>query len=87
MIQSHPHTTVSRGPILGLILTVGLAAGFIAGQASPGVLDGLFRTSVQVEQAAPRGPALTEVDDYGTRHAGQPVLTQVDDYGTRHAAP
>ena len=83
MIQQRPTITdVTRiGPMTAVVLAAGLSVGFIAGQATPDVLSGLFESAIVAE---PVSPALTKADDYGTRHLIVPTLTEADDYGTRH---
>lgn len=85
MIQQRSPTDVTRiGPMAAVILAAGLTVGFVAGQAAPDVLGNLFGAAATVDSVS---PALTEADDYGTRHLviTQP-LTHVDDYGTRHGS-
>ena len=85
MIQSNPRTDVSRlGFVLALILAAGMLAGFVAGQAAPDLLGSLFRSSVSVDSLSPQAPALTEADDFGTRHPTTITLSPADDYGVRH---
>ena len=84
MIQQRTATQHTRvSPMAAVILAAGLTVGFVAGQAAPDVLGNLFGSATTVESLS---PALTEADDYATRHltiAAAP-LTQADDYGTRH---
>lgn len=84
MIQQRTATQLSRvSPMAAVILAAGLTVGFVAGQAAPDVLADLFGSAATVEYFS---PALTETDDYATRHLAitTPPLTQADDYATRH---
>ena len=84
MIQQRSATQLTRvSPMAAVILAAGLTVGFVAGQAAPDVLANLFGSAATVESVS---PALTEADDYATRHltVTTPPLTQADDYGTRH---
>ena len=83
MIQQRTATQLTRvSPMAAAILAAGLTVGFVAGQAAPDILDSLFGSAATVESLA---PALTEADDYATRHLTMaPSLTEADDYATRH---
>lgn len=83
MIQQRTAPNITRvSPMAAILLAAGLTVGFVAGQAAPDVLGNLFGSAATVESVS---PALTEADDYGTRHPFVTTpLTEVDDYGTRH---
>jgi hypothetical protein len=84
MIQQRTANPLTRmSPMAAVILAAGLTVGFAAGQAAPDILGNLFGSASSVESVS---PALTEADDFGTRHLTITTtpLTQADDYGTRH---
>jgi hypothetical protein len=90
MIQSQPQQRSLKSLPMLAVASALLVVGFAVGQITPSLAGALGTAldSPQTEAVAPVvAPALTTVDDYGTRlDAFTPALTTGDDYATRLGA-